>query len=259
MADIILSAKSGSDWTHNETDAYNIHLSFRDASTFFGVAQLPAPLIDDEILTVENADDTISDANFELLSLLNLAMDASNPQESAVGDFAVSLFHALGYIRRPRVARTRQELRFLICGESKCATPDVSIIDRSLDDVILLVQEDRRFGGATDAYTQLIAEAIAAYQVNQSTRTASGLPRLQSLVIPGILLAGTSPTFYKVPLTEVLVRCVERGEFPNTPTIVAVHLPDLPRPSRRRVEGMKPLDNRRIILQCYEAFKALIP
>ncbi|KAJ7079895.1 hypothetical protein C8R44DRAFT_895573 [Mycena epipterygia] len=170
-------------------------------SASHSVAQLPAPAVDNEILTVENADDTVADANFDLLSLLDLAMDASNPQDSAV-DFAVSLFHVLGYIHRPRVARTRQELRFLICGESKNAKPDVSIIDRSLDDIILLVQEDKCFGGATDTYAQLIAEAIAAYQVNQSTRTASGLPRLQSLVVPGILLVGTSPTFYKVPLTE---------------------------------------------------------
>ncbi|KAJ6534456.1 hypothetical protein DFH09DRAFT_1043492 [Mycena vulgaris] len=259
MSHLIRSAKSGSDWTHNETDAYNIHLSFEDATTFFGVAQLPAPIIDNEILTVEYADNTVSDANFDLLSLLDLAMDASNPQESAVHDFTVSLFYALGYIRRPRVARTRQELRFLICGESKCAKPDVSIIDRNLVDIILLVQEDKYFGGAADAYAQLIAGAIAAYQANQSTRTASGLPRLQSLVVPGILLVGTSPTFYKVPLTEEFVRCVERGEYPDIPTIVAVHLPDLPRPQRRWVEGMKPLDNRRIILECYEAFKAFLP
>ncbi|KAJ7704344.1 hypothetical protein B0H17DRAFT_1224328 [Mycena rosella] len=236
MAQIIRSAKSAA----IGHDAYNIHLSFEDATTFFGVAQLPAPVIDNEILTVENADDTLSDANFDLLSLLDFAMDASNPQESAVDDFAVSVFHALGYIRRPRVARTRQELRFLICGEFEYAKPNVSIIDRSLDDIVLLVQEDKRFGGATDG-------------------TASGLPRLQSLVVPGILLVGTSPTFYKVPLTEEFVRCVERGEYPNTPTIVAAHLPDLPRPHRRWGEGMKPLDNRHIILKCYEAFKAFLP
>ncbi|KAJ7759988.1 hypothetical protein B0H16DRAFT_1415663 [Mycena metata] len=259
MANIIRSAKSGSDWTNNETDAYNIHLSFQDATTVRPLAQLPAPMIDNEILTVQGANDTVSDTNYNLLSLLDIAMDASNPQESAVCDFAVSLFHALGYIHRPRVARTRQELRFLICGESKYAKPDVSILDRSMDDIILLVQEDKRLGGPTDAYAQLIAEAIAAYQVNQSTRTASGLARLQSLVVPGILLVGTSPIFYNVPLTEELVRCVERGEYPTTPTIVAVHLPDLPRPHRRWVEGMEPLDNRRIILECYEAFKAFIP
>ncbi|KAJ7743911.1 hypothetical protein DFH07DRAFT_33529 [Mycena maculata] len=244
------------------TPTHITYLSFQDATTFFGVAQLPAsmsPIIDNEILAVENADDTVSDANFNLLSLLDLAMDASTPQESAVHDFAVSLFHALGYIHRPRVVRTRHELRFLSCGEPKDTRPDVTIIDRTLDDIILLVQGDTRSGGATDAYAQLIAGAIAVYQTNQSTRTASGLPRLQRLVVPGILLVGTTPTFYKVPLTEELVQCVERGEYPNTPTIVAVHLPDLPRPHRRWVEGMKPLDNRRIILKCYEAFKAFLP
>jgi hypothetical protein len=204
MAKIIRSAKSGGDWTHNETDSYNIHLSFQDATTFFGVAQLPAPMIDNEILSVEDANATVSDANYDLLSLLDIAMDASNPQESAVDDFAVSLFRALGYIRRPRVARTRQELRFLICGENKYAKPAVSILDRSRDDIILLVQEDKRFGGPADAYAQLIAEAIAAYQINQSTRTVSGLPRLQSMVRNNSILitlrinpiARSSPAFY---------------------------------------------------------------
>ncbi|KAJ7029279.1 hypothetical protein C8F04DRAFT_963114 [Mycena alexandri] len=255
MANITRSAKSGSEWTHNETDAYNVHLSFEDATTFFRVAQLRAPAVDNEILTVEHADNTVSDVNFHLLSLLDLAMSASNPEESAIGDFAVCLFNALGYTRRPRVARTRQELRFLICGEFNYAKLDVSVIHRRLDDIILLVQEDKRLGGRTDAYPQLIAGAIAAYQANQTTRTASGLPRLQSLVVPGIILVGTSPTFYKIPLTEEFVRCVERGDYPNTPTIVSFHLPDLPRP---RAEGMKPLDNRRIILRCYEAFKVFV-
>ncbi|KAJ7227844.1 hypothetical protein B0H12DRAFT_1148481 [Mycena haematopus] len=221
MANIIRSAKSGGDWTHNETDAYNIHLSFQDATTFFGVAQLSAPTIDNEILAVEDANDpTVSDATYNLLSLLDIAMDAPTPQEeseSGVADFAVSLFRALGYTHRPRVARTRLELRFLVCGEYKSAHPDVSILDRSgMDDVVLLLQEGKRSGGPTDAYyAQLIAGAIAAYQVNQSTRTASGLPLLQSLVVPGILLVGTSPTFYKIPVTEELVRCVERGEYPS--------------------------------------------
>ncbi|KAJ7811324.1 hypothetical protein B0H14DRAFT_2860269, partial [Mycena olivaceomarginata] len=253
-----------------------IHLSFQDATTFFGVAQLPAPMIDNEILTVEDANDTVSDANYDLLSLLDIAMDASNPQESAVDDFAVSLFHALGYIHRPRVARTRQELRFLICGESKYAKPDVSILDRTMDDIILLVQEDKRFGGPTDAYAQLIAEAIAAYQVNQSTRTASGLPRLQSLVRNNLIfitlrinrIARSSQASYWLGRVRRFTRSPSPRNWcdvwnaestPLPPTIVAVHLPDLPRPHRRWVEGMKPLDNRRIILECYEAFKAFIP
>ncbi|KAJ7648246.1 hypothetical protein DFH06DRAFT_997333 [Mycena polygramma] len=141
-----------------------------------------------------------------------------------------------------------------VLGEYKDARSDVCILDRTTDGIVLLVQ-DKCIGGPIHAYPRL----IAAYQAYQMTRVASGLPRLPGLVVPSVLLDGTSPTFYKVPLTEELVRCVERGKYPHTPTIVAVHIPDLPRPHRRRLEGMKPLDNRQIILECYEAFKAFIP
>jgi hypothetical protein len=66
------------------------------------------------------------------------------------------------------------------------------------------------------------------------------------------------PSFFKIPVTHELTRCVEYGTFPLTPTVVIGHVPDIPRPNRRFSEGMKPLDNRRAILQCYEAFKKFI-
>lgn len=185
MTDIIRSAKSGSSWTHNDMVAYNICISFQDAATFFGVAQLPAPAVDSEILTVELADDTDSNDNYQLLSLIDLAMRPSNPHESAAIDFAVSLFRAVGYIHRPCVTRTRQELPFLTCGELKHAEPSVSLINRMTDTVTLLVQEDKCFGGA---YAQLIAEAIAAYQMNQCSRIEAGCPRLPGMVIKSPLL-----------------------------------------------------------------------
>ena len=71
-------------------------------------------------------------------------------------------------------------------------------------------------------------------------------------------MTGTSPSFFMIPITQDLSRSVERGQFPPTPTVVTGHVPDLPRPNRRFSEGMKPLDNRRSILQCYEAFKRFI-
>ena len=111
MANIIRSAKSGADWTHGDTDAYNIHLSFEDVTTFFGVAQLPAPIIENEILTVEDADNAVSDTNHYLLSPIDAVMNASNPEESIVNYFAVSLFHAMGSLRRPRLAHTRNAYR----------------------------------------------------------------------------------------------------------------------------------------------------
>ncbi|KAJ7176643.1 hypothetical protein C8R46DRAFT_890208 [Mycena filopes] len=258
MANINRRTKSGGEWTRNELKAYNIHLSFEDAATFFGVAQLPAPMIDNEILTAADANNTTNDANYVLLSLLDLAMSPISPQQSAVTDFVVALLRALGYDHRPRVARTHQELHFVICGESACATPDVSVVDLKRDDIILLVEQHQGFSGATEAYARLIADAIAAYQTNQTARIAASLPRLPSSVIPGIVMTGTFPTFCKIPVTEELVGCVERGDYPSSPTTVSVHIPSVPRPNRRLYEGMVPLDHRRIILECFEAFKAFV-
>jgi hypothetical protein len=68
----------------------------------------------------------------------------------------------------------------------------------------------------------------------------------------------TSPSFFKIPVTRELTRYVEGGTFPPTPTVVIGHVPDIPRPDRRFSEGMKLLDNRRAILQCYEAFKKFV-
>jgi hypothetical protein len=71
-------------------------------------------------------------------------------------------------------------------------------------------------------------------------------------------MAGTSPRFYKIPITRELVESVERGQYPPTPTIVIGHFPDVLRFNYRSSQGMKLLGNRYAILQCYEAFKKFI-
>lgn len=75
-------------------------------------------------------------------------------------------------------------------------------------------------------------------------------------IIPGIVMTGTLPTFFKIPITQQLVTAIEVGMHPAQPTTVAVHLPELPPNLRWR--GMKPLDNRQQFLRYYEAFKAII-
>jgi len=69
-------------------------------------------------------------------------------------------------------------------------------------------------------------------------------------------MAGTSPSFFKIPVTETLASHMRIGTYPLCETQVtycynAVHF-------KRRHEGMKPLDNRRDILKCYEAFKKFV-
>jgi len=69
-------------------------------------------------------------------------------------------------------------------------------------------------------------------------------------------MAGTSPSFFKIPVTETLSSHIYAGTYPPCETCVSYCYN--PVPARRRYEGMKPLDNRLEILKCYEAFKVFV-
>ena len=69
---------------------------------------------------------------------------------------------------------------------------------------------------------------------------------------------GTSPIFFKIPVTQDLLDHIYDGTYPPEETRVEFCYPPVPRFPRRREEGMKPLENRREILECFEAFKAIV-
>jgi hypothetical protein len=105
--------------------------------------------------------------------------------ESAVDDFAAGFFRALGYAKHNRVAHTRRDLSLLICGKFRHAQTDVCIVDRDHND-ILLVQEDKCFeeGEGGDPQAQLIAEAIAAFGINNEQRVNADVDPLDQKVCP---------------------------------------------------------------------------
>ena len=74
-------------------------------------------------------------------------------------------------------------------------------------------------------------------------------------MIPGITMVGTFPGFYKIKVTADLDCCVRLGQYPELQTVVYRHTPRVP---RRRSDGMRPLDNRKFVLRCYEAFKEIV-
>ena len=257
MANLIRTFKSGSDWTPNDLLAYNIRVEYQGSQIFFSIANLPQPRVDNEVLTAPDAAATQHDDSYTLLRIMDLAVAVSPGEESAV-DFVVQLFKVLSYTGRAvgRVSRTRKDLLFWVCGEQKHAKTDVCIVDAS--DILLFAQEDKRHLDGSDPEPQLIAETIAAFYNKNDTRVrALGLPILQNKVIPGITMKGTMPIFYKIPVTTELVHAVQLGEYPVQETVVYAHVPTVPRPARCYGEGMKPLDNRHVILSCYEAFKFL--
>ncbi|KAF5353928.1 hypothetical protein D9756_007094 [Leucocoprinus leucothites] len=242
MADLPRSPKSGIEWTENDLEAYNIHLRMEDVTTFFSGHPISIqPNIDDEILTVQEADGMTSDKNAELMHLLDLAMRPSL-SVSAVHDFAVELLKRLGFVKRHRIARTRMEIPILICGEWKVAKTDVCLVDRLTNQILMIVLEDRRHDPRepSDPLPHLVAAAIAAFDHNNGQLTIEGEEYVTaSGPILGIILSGTTPTFYRLHISNDLVRHVRHGLYPLEPTTVHFLVPDLPRPTIRS-EGMKP-------------------
>ena len=140
-------------------------------------------MIDQELLNILDADTMQQDRNAELIGLLDLAM-IPDEGETAVDDFAVELFKVLGYVHRQRLARTRVDLSLLICGEERHAKTDVCIVDRSQNDILLLVQKDKRLQQLepVSARAQLVADAVAAFNGNNAQRETMRLPPLVSKV-----------------------------------------------------------------------------
>ncbi|KAF9483606.1 hypothetical protein BDN70DRAFT_293031 [Pholiota conissans] len=256
MATIPRLPRPGDDWNQNDLHSYDIRLEFQDTQTFFGETSLPTPSIQQDILTASDAKATVNDESYNLLAQIESATNSSPSEPSnAVVDFSVSLFHSMGYITRPRVIKTWSERQFYIGSKMEGVHSDICITDNATGRDVLLCQENR---SRTDPHARLIIAAIAAYQEYNLVRRAELRPQLDTMIIPGIIMFSSSPSFFKIPVTSELAECVEDGRFPSTPTIVAGHVPDIPKPETRFNDGMMNLDNRRIFLQSFEAFKQFL-
>jgi hypothetical protein len=255
MANIIRSAKSGSDWLANELVAYNITVQPQDAVIFFGRELGSIDHLDPNLLS--SADPTISNFSKDtycFLAYLDLTSHAIRGQETAIDDFAKSVLEVTGFDEVGTILRTRHDIPLTICGDSsRVAQTDVCLAH--LNSVILLVvQAEKTVFNSSNPEPQVIAEAIATFQYNNQKRADLGLPVLDMMTIPCITMVGTRPFFYLVPVTQELSNCVALGQYPSQPTVVRRCAP----PHRRRTyEGMEVPDYRRTALQYYDAFRGL--
>jgi hypothetical protein len=99
-----------------------------------------------------------------------------------------------------------------------------------------------------------VAKALAAFRADCDRTVAAGHPPMLFKTYFGIVMTGSVPHFYKIPITEALVDAVGRGKFPDGETIVQRFIPPAPNTD----EGMLQLDNRRVFFQCFEALAALL-
>lgn len=76
-----------------------------------------------------------------------------------------------------------------------------------------------------------------------------------TILMLGIRMAGTTPIFYHIPVSTKLLDAVDIASFPEDKTVVFRFIPPVPDLNQYFSDGMRPLVNRRIILQCFDAFK----
>ncbi|KIY52662.1 hypothetical protein FISHEDRAFT_63643 [Fistulina hepatica ATCC 64428] len=247
MADIIRSAKSGSAWTSIELLAYNIIVHPQPSAVFFGrepnapLDNLDQHFVSDSLDHYYQDQADISDNTFRLLRYLRLATRANAGQESAIDDLAKGA---------PAYA-----IPLTICGDSEhCAQTDVCLIHDS-GTILLVVQEDKDPFTPKDHDPRVIAAAIAAFQYNNwCARAAIGEPPLDAMIIPCIMMVGTRPVFYQVPVTTALSSAVIGGQYPKEATHVTTCVVS---PSQCFYEGMEVPSYRKIALQHLAAFKVL--
>ena len=185
MAQLIRTAKSGSDWTALELRAYNITVVPQSKEEFFGTINLPNPaeLSLVGFMTTETRQQAADNNMRKLLHFLDLAMNPKVGMETAVDNFASQLLQALGYDDESRIVFIRQSIPFIICGANSVAQTDVCVMDKN--EILLLLQVDKRLTGMKDPEPQVIAEAIAAFALNNRKRERDlHLPAHNSIMIP---------------------------------------------------------------------------
>ncbi|VDC07733.1 unnamed protein product [Peniophora sp. CBMAI 1063] len=263
MSNPVRTPKSGDDWTPADLQAYNITIRPESSQTFFGLppSSLPPTSVDEEVLTLQDARAATTSDNTQLVyHMLTASQPAPSNGASAVIDFARELLRSLRYGSRNSpgtLPRSRVDIPFCVRGERRDMNTDMCLYEHDLDEFVLLVQVDRRFSekeSVRSGVPELLAHAIGAFDYNNQMRLKAGRPTLDSKVMPGIVLRGASPTFFKIPVTADLVRHVQRCERPSQETVVSAHTPLVPLPD----EGMVAPDNRRIVFRCFEAFRSCI-
>ena len=246
----------GRKWTQDDVLAYNIKVVYQDLTTFFGVIDLPPPDVANDAITAPDYSTAKNDfwACAMLSQMENLLdPDSNHSREHQTIDFIIALFNVLGYldVAKRRQTTLRPNLRYL-ASQGRPPVLDICLRDDLDSGAIILVVKVHKHTREFDPEPRLISDAIAAFHNDNIRRMKDlGTDPIASKVMPGIVMDGSMPTFYKIPVTPELVRAVESGKRPEQETVLYACRPEVPRPE----QFMKPLDNRYIILSCYEAFK----
>jgi len=258
-------------WTEHDLLAYNITIVDKDVTTFFGNSNLPELTVLDPII-LNNRDKppgALANSTRLFFAYLNFTKREFPPIESAAPVFFGYLLSLLGYDQPDRYIHKWRKIGFIMSGIPVNVKTDICVLDEEAAYLLLVkggkvchIQRNKKrqslIISKSHAEPRLIAAAIAAFYENNNRRRLAGLAAIQAKEFAGITFRGTAPMFYKIPITTNLLESIATAQFPPQQTIVQRLIPPVPNMSRLLEDGMIPLDNRRVILQCFEAFKQFL-
>ncbi|KAF8266449.1 hypothetical protein EI94DRAFT_1733002 [Lactarius quietus] len=248
------SGKRGQHWTFNELDTYNIRINTVDTKAFFGIPELPAPVVDPIILNHVTAPVDLQLPR-ALETFFGYLHDTTLNVEVWVDDFALHLLGSLLRLNnRGGPIHLRPELPFVMNGCRVLAVPNLAIYDNE-NYPFFLFHRDK--SSQDRAEPRPVASALGAFYTINFGRTAVGLPPLPSKMYIGMIMIRSAPRFYKITITQALADAVMTPQFPIEETIMERFVPPVPNMDEFLVEGMQPLENRRVCFQSFEALRTL--
>ncbi|KAF9476716.1 hypothetical protein BDN70DRAFT_862791 [Pholiota conissans] len=261
--------KRGMDWGRVDLEAYNIRVEDQpNFLAFFEVNAVPELDVPADLLTALNATDTEDYSASYLITEIDFTRSTEWIKDTSPISLVRLIFDMFHYRHDIYYLSSRKRIQLVVGGKATHSVADMTTIIEvgtpGWYPVALIVQDDRHNReweaerDVNDPEACLIANAIGAFQEMNQHRKEMGREPLQHRVFPGVVTQASAPVFYKVDVTQELAEAVEHGVRPLTTTVVQRHMPGVPRPEKRVEEGMKPPDNRGVILGCYKALKGLI-
>ena len=266
--------KPGSEWDDDDLKYYRMCICDADYISFFGESS--NNLYKDDIntflsynlssVTVQQEIDWSAIKPKSVMTVIKdlIAVTKTHRfEECAVDDLARSILQLFDYDEGDRAIRTREVLDLDMAKGKTQATPDICIETMELS-IKLLIQEDKSYNVGNDRHfmghnpeAQLIAEAVAAFQENVKIYKRFGKVDVpEDQLIPGIVMLGTCPTFYLIPIDACLSDCIKYGTQPAKDTLVKRYkIPSLP---MNISDAMLSQRHARLISECYQSFKKYV-
>ncbi|EJD50873.1 hypothetical protein AURDEDRAFT_160014 [Auricularia subglabra TFB-10046 SS5] len=226
---------------------YGIEMDTVSAAEFFG--QEPSVHLTgfSAFLNWDIRDDssTLDARSYCLSDYVDMALHTA-PENGLNGNLLLVLFPALGFTPKGVVASGRT-----LTPKTNTATSTTITADMCLR----WGTEDETTIGVLDPELHLVAAAVAAFhwQDTQARRSKRGLAHLTYMEYPAIVMNGTRPSFYKVPVDAALDAAVRSGRPLGRKTRVEKYVV----PSHLPGKGSESNEYRRRAMQYMESFKSL--